>query len=620
MKLKALVVAGLAIVLASMGLPCVGCGGGRSRTPGAASDAGADADADASDASAPDADAGADADAAPKPLPVTAVGSRLIVPGAAALVGHGLDSCTNALPAAGDTWCAFGRPAGATGFFELWALDATKAAAGAAITCDGADASCLRVSAHLFKSRTNGFTDAGFNGDTLIYGEALYTGESTSAFTGVIYAWRPGWAAGRALTAANGISCVGQARSDAALCFEDPNGDGMVTDLTVDLHAGLLASATGPTLPKVDTLLLAATTDPAGAPPRYQFDFSVDGAYVAWSTRGAADDVETLHAQALGGGAPLVVARDVSQWQTSPDGAAWYWLAAYNYDVTGAPAGALQAAPFPGGANPTTLATGVGDFAAVGAASLWLRTEVATQVGTLRWMADRAAPATTSVVDTKVLAVLDAASDGALLLYAKTFVPLRPGPVTTVSVAANLVDLYVGGASGPTACVPAETPSALHAALAPAGDLVVWERADNASTDTQGMATTLASCMTATFATGLLSILPAGDAGYLYLDDADDTADEATLRYARIVNASLVAGTPIQTRAASVFAPLSAATPAVIYTVATGTAADGLYVDSALGMAPSANGDAGADAAAGNDAANGDATDGDAISDAGAAE
>ncbi|HSZ81927.1 MAG TPA: hypothetical protein VLA14_06580 [Polyangia bacterium] len=612
MKLKALAVAGLAIV----GCAGAGCGGGRSRTPGAAADAGADADADASGTSAPDADAGADADAAPKPPPVTAAGSRLIVPGAAALVGHGLDSCTNALPATGDTWCAFGRPAGATGFFELWALDATKAAAGAAITCDGAHASCLRVSAHLFKSRTNGFTDAGFNGDTLIYGEALYTGESTSAFTGVIYAWRPGWTAGRALTAANGISCVGQARSDAALCFEDPNGDGMVTDLTVDLHAGLLASSTGPTLPKVDTLLLAATTDPAGAPPRYQFDFSVDGAYVAWSTRGAADDVETLHAQALGegGGAPLVVARDVSQWQTSPDGAAWYWLAAYNYDVTGAPAGTLQAAPFPGGANPTTLATGVGDFSAVGAASLWLRTEVATQVGTLRWMADRAAPAAISTVDAKVLAVLDASRDGTLLLYAKTFVPLRPGPVTTVSVAANLVDLYVGGAAGPAACVPTETPSALHAALAPAGDLVVWERADNATTNTQGMATALSSCATATFATGLLSILPAGDAGYLYLDDADDAADEATLRYARIVNASLVAGPPLQTRAAPVFAPLPAATPAVIYTVATGTAADGLYVDGALEPAAPANGDAGADAATG------DAPGGDAISDAGAAE
>jgi hypothetical protein len=611
MKLKALVVAGLVHVI-------IGCGGGRSRAPDAATDAHVNVDVgvEAGDASGPDTqvDAGADADAAPKPLPVTAAGSRLVVPGVAALVGQGLDSCTATVPPTGDQWCAFGRPASDMGFFELWALDATKAAAGAAITCDGADASCLRLSTHLFKSRTTGFTDAGFNGDTLIYGEEMYSGEATAPFSGVIYAWRPGWAAGRALTGANGVSCLGQARSDAALCFEDPNGNGMVTNLTVDLHAGRLSSATGAVLPKVDTLVLAATTDLPGAPPRYEFDLSPDGGYVAWSTRGATDEIEVLHAQKLEEDgapvdAPFVVASDVSQWQMSPDGAAWYWLSAYNYDVTGAPAGTLQTAPFPAGATPTTLATGVGDFSAVGDTSLWLRADVAAQIGTLRWMADRAAPATIATVDTQVLTVLDESRDGARFLYAKTFVPLRPGPVTTVSAAENLFDLYVGSGAGAASCVPTETPSALHAALGPAGDLVVWERADNATTDTQGMATTLSSCTSATFATNLRGILPAGDAAYLYLDDADPAADEAILRYARIVNGSLVAGTPIQTRAASIFAPLNAAA-AVIYTVATGTATDGLYVDGALEMTPAANGDAGADAG----------RDGDAISDAGAGE
>ncbi|HTA19465.1 MAG TPA: hypothetical protein VK989_09245 [Polyangia bacterium] len=606
MKLKALVVAGLGCL--------VGCGGGRARAPDAAIDARVDVGVEAGDGRGPDADAtaDADADAAPKPPPVTAAGSRLVVPGAAALVGQGLDSCTATLPPAGDQWCAFGRPASDMGFFELWALDATKAAAGAAIACDGTDASCLRLSTHLFKSRTTGFTDAGFNGDTLIYGEEMYSGEATAPFSGVIYAWRPGWAAGRALTGENGISCLGQARSDAALCFEDPNGNGMVTNLTVDLHAGRLSSVAGPVLPRIDTLVLAATTDLAGAPPRYAFDLSPDGAYVAWSTRGAADEIEVLHAQKLEEDgvpvdAPVVVAADVSQWQTSPDGAAWYWLSAYNYDVAGAPAGTLQTAPFPGGASPTTLATGVGDFSAVGDTSLWLRTDVAAQVGTLRWMADRAAPTTISTVDTNVLTVLDESRDGARFLYAKTFVPLRPGPVTTVSVAANLFDLYVGDGTGTAPCVPTETASALHAELGPADDLVVWERADNATTDTQGMATALSSCTSATFATNLRGILRAGDAGYLYLDDADPAADEATLRYARIVNGSLVAGAPIQTRAASVFAPLGAA--AVIYTVATGTAADGLYVDGTLATEP-AGGDAGADAA----------TNVDASLDAGAAE
>ena len=67
------------------------------------------------------------------------------------------------------------------------------------------------------------------------------------------------------------------------------------------------------------------------------------------------DSIETLHAQELADGAPaLVVASDVSQWAPSPDGLAWYWLAGYNYDVLGAPAGTLRTAAFPDGSSATT--------------------------------------------------------------------------------------------------------------------------------------------------------------------------------------------------------------------------------------------------------------------------
>ena len=302
------------------GVALIGCGGGRERTRDAAP--GRDADASPSDAASADADASndADADAAPKPLPVASAGSRRVVPGAAFLVGHGLDSCTNAPPAGGDRWCGFARPAGDTGFTELWVIDATKAAAGAAIACDGTDASCLRLSARLLNGSANGVSDSGFNGDTLIFGEVMYSSDSTGPFVGVLSAWRPGWAAARVLTSARGLFCVGQASSDAALCFEDANGDGMFTNLTVDLHAGHLSSATGPVLPKIDTLLLAATTDPVGASPRYQFDLS-PGGDVVWSTRGTPDDVEVLHAQTLADGSPAARRRqrrlavgDVSGW------------------------------------------------------------------------------------------------------------------------------------------------------------------------------------------------------------------------------------------------------------------------------------------------------------------
>ena len=78
----------------------------------------------------------------------------------------------------------------------------------------------------------------------------------------------------------------------------------------------------------------------------------------------------------------------------------------------------------------------------MGDKSLWLRTEMAAQVGTLRWMADRGAPAAAATVDTKVLTVLGTTRDGARFLYSKTFAPVRPDPEGTVTGVPDLVDLY----------------------------------------------------------------------------------------------------------------------------------------------------------------------------------
>ncbi|HVU50525.1 MAG TPA: hypothetical protein VHL80_07545 [Polyangia bacterium] len=569
---------GPALALVALAASTTACGGGAARS---GDRDGGGTPADAETAPAGPGDAADAADATPKPPPVASPASRLVVPGDATLVGHGADSCTNEAGATGDRWCAFARPDGQV--FELWVLDVTKAAAGAPIVCDGSDASCLRLSERLFKSRAAGFSDAGFNGDTLIYGETTDAGESVTPFLGALWGWRPGMAGGQPLTSDLGIACVGQARSDAALCFENRTGDGVVTDLTVDLLAGRLSSAGASGLPRMDTLLLTATTDAPGAPPRYGFALSPTGAYVAWSTRSTADPAETLHARPLDGqGEAVTVAHDVSQWAISPDGTAWTWLAGYNYDVTGAPAGTLQAAGFPAGDGVTTLASAVGDFGAVGGAGLWLRTNVAAQVGALGFLADRRAPLDVAAVDTKVLAVLDVEPDGSRFLYAKSFVPLRPAPQATTTITPQLVDLYVGAPGAAAPCVASPTPEALNAALAPRGDVVLWARYDMSTGASQGLATNVSSCATTPFATGLAGLLPAplGDAeGYLFLDDADPAADEATLRYARIVNgAVVVAEPPLQTRAAPVFAPLAPALAAVAYTVAAGTSADGLYV------------------------------------------
>jgi len=585
--------------LALVALATTACGGGstRPRDGGASADAAPDG---AVDSSTPGdaADTGDAVDATPKPPPVSSPQSRLVVPGDATLIGHGADSCTNAPGATGDRWCAFARPDGSV--FELWALNVTKAATGAAIVCDGSDPSCLRLSERLFKSRAAGYADAGFNGDTLIYGETNDQGLSGTPFVGTLYGWRPGLAGGRALTSDTGIACVGHARSDAVMCFESRLGDGLQEDLTVDLLAGELASVGADGLPKMDTILLTSTTDAPGAPLRAGFDLSPDGTTIAWSTRTKADAVETLHLSALSGtGAPLVVARDVSRWAIAPDGAAWYWLAGYDYDVTGAPSGTLQTAPFPMGAA-TTLASAAGDFGAVGA-GLWLRTDVVAEVGTLRWMPDRRSPDTLATVDAKVLAVLDHAGNGASFLYAKTFVPTRPAPQATTTVTPQLVDLTVGAPGTGAGCVVSATAVALNAAFTPRGDVVVWQRFDMATGTSQGLATTVSSCVTAAFATRLGGLLPASagaEDGYVFLDDADPAAGEGTLRYARVMDGGLVVAEPaLQTRAAPVFASLPSA---VAYTVATATAADGLYLAPLPAAAPAS--DAATDSAASPDA------------------
>jgi hypothetical protein len=547
----------------------LGCGGGG----GSQGDAARDGDAGEDVAEADGGDAVGDVLAPPMAGP----GSRLVIAGDVTLVGSGQDSCTNAPEAKGDRWCAFARPAGE--YSELWVIDVTKAAGGAAIACDGSDASCLRLSSRLYRNRMTGFVDSGFNGDTLIYGEYPFAGSATSSFGGVISAWRPGRAEGQALTSDRGIYCLGQARSDALLCFENRIGDGITENVTVDMLAGHLGSVTGKGgLPKIDTLLLAATTDAPGAPPRCQFDLSFDGRWIAWSTRTATDPVETLRAYILNGKSEAIVAaKDVTLWAISPDGGAWYWLSGYNYDVAGAPSGTLQTSTFPTGLV-ETLATDVGDYGPVGAKSLWLRTGVTNQVGTLRWMLDREAPATITTVDTHVLAVLDHARDGARFLYAKSFASVRPTAFGT-GQALTLVDLYAGAPGAAAPCAVLEPQEALHATLSAAGDLVAWDRYDTLTGETRGFSTSVGSCASAPFAEDLANLLPAGDAGFLYLDDADENAKEATLRYAGVVNGTLVPATPpIQTRAAPVFAPLQPALAAVAYTVHAGTSADGLYL------------------------------------------
>jgi hypothetical protein len=585
-------------VFSSLGLVLTGagCASGHGRARDAAADEVANdapTDAPAADGASPDAADGPGVevtiDAAPKPPPVEGEGTRLVVGGPAYLVGHGLDSCTNAPGVTSDRWCAFARPAADR--FELWVLDVTRAAMGAAVACDGTDASCLRLSTHLYKNRMTGYVDHGFNGDTLVYGETTDRGEATTPFLGVIWAWRPGWPAGRSLTSSQGLFCMGHPASDAALCYDNRSGDGQNTNLTVDLYAGHLPAAGASGLPKVDTLVLETPTDPPGAPPRWRADLSPDGQYVAWSTRSAASAVETLHVSQLGAPAvPVVVATDVSEWAISADTGAWYWLAGYNYDVAGAPAGTLERDVFPNG-GVTTLATGVGELGAVGDRGLWFRAGVTTQVGTLRFVPDSAALASATTIDTDVLTVLDHALQGVgtRFLYSKTYTTTRPGTDPATAPALTLLDLYVAPTPGGVPCVVSASPTALAAAFGPGGGSVLWARRDAVTGDVAGVATSVSSCQSSVFSTHLASLLPSGDTGVVTLEDLDPAANEATLRYAPVVDGAVGQSVLVETRAVAVVAPFAAAPPTVAFTVSAGGPADGLY----LFTPPPASADAG---------------------------
>ena len=82
----------------------------------------------------------------------------------------------------------------------------------------------------------------------------------------------------------------------------------------------------------------------------------------------------------------------------SGDGTAWLWLRSYVDDPI-APSGTLETAAFPAGTGVTTLATAVGDYEPVGAKGVLYLANFADQVGEMRYMPDRAVPATTTLLD-----------------------------------------------------------------------------------------------------------------------------------------------------------------------------------------------------------------------------
>jgi hypothetical protein len=562
-------------------------------------------------------DGGADAtkpDTGPA-APTVNPDSKLILSGNIGLVGSGADTCTNQLPPTGDRWCAFSHVSTDLFHNELWVVNVSKVAAGGAVQCvaSAADPNCIRLSTALYSDQQIGFRVHGFDGDTLTFLEDEAANGGGSSYIGHIKAWRPGWKAPHSLTGSEGLFCNGHALTNTAVCLENPVPDSTNKyNHTIELHAGRLEDTDAP-LPLVGTIILQAPNDPAfsdGTPVRkWGVRLSPDGNSIGWSTRATDTGTEDLHWQLLDDDSTrTTVVTDVDQWTISPDSQKWYWLKSFNYDVNGAPSGALQSATYPGGDTVKPIAANVGDYLPA-ANSVYFRSKVMNDVGALQLVVDREAPQTVTMVDDGVALVFGASKDAKNAIYAK-----NAQVITDTSF--FVFDAFVAGAANTMPCNFAKTSAPGISFIQPTflanGSLISWARL-SATQEIEGVSTSVPGCATRKFASDLFDSTPIGDEGLVYVDSFSDTSvSEATLRFGVVdKNGQLPApGVVVQARSGLEYAPLAPALDAVLYTITSNTSVDGLYlntklqfttvptVDAGTGTDATTTTDAGSDAAA----------------------
>ncbi len=308
-----------------------------------------------------------------------------LVAGRAALEGDTYDSCSNAMPAQGDRWCAFSRAVSDTDTrTELWVLNFTKAAAtGTLAACDGTSPDCLLLSSDLWV----GFQIWGdsqpvvhrFEGDTLIFHAGPAPG-MRDPYEGGIWAWRPGWQQARLLTD-HGVFCLGNPRSASIACVANAKIDKSASDpfstpyyREFDLVAGVLRDQSA------DAGLLPTVGHVTHAPDdlTWRLRFSPNGEYLAYSsvaTLGAPETLRVVNMSDPGAAQPLAVLSDVAEWEIAHDGKSIYFLGGYDRGQGTDATGTLKVADFPSGANDSDLTTSVRSFTLVGAFDSFFKAE-----------------------------------------------------------------------------------------------------------------------------------------------------------------------------------------------------------------------------------------------------
>jgi|GEM_PF-3207957 len=301
-----------------------------------------------------------------------------LVAGQAALEGSTYDSCSNAVLAQGDHWCAFSRVV-SDARTELWVLNFTKAAArGAPAACDGTSPDCLLLTSDLWTD----FQIWGdfqpvvhrFDGDTLIFHAGPAPGKR-DPYDGGIWAWRPGWMQARLLTD-HGVFCLGNQSSASIACvanaqIERSSSDPFATPYyrEFDLLAGDLGGAGAAALDE-GPLPTAAHVTHVPDDMGWRVRLSPDGKYLAYSsvpTAGAPETLKAIPVSDAGVVEPSAVLSEASEWEIANDGKSVYFLEGYARAQGDAATGTLKVADFPSGANPAALADMVRSFELVGA-------------------------------------------------------------------------------------------------------------------------------------------------------------------------------------------------------------------------------------------------------------
>ena len=517
--------------------------------------------------------------------------ARRLLPAGAQLLGMHRSACSSgptSMPAGADRWCAVSLPGATMDALELWVLDVTQALAlpAGAVQCDGSSPHCLRLTTDLF----GGQPDIGpiyptahrFYGDTLIY-YANAQSAPADLYRGPVFAWQPGWPAGRPIASNNGVLCNGHPFANVAVCIENVSPDG-VSPLTWDIHAGRID--VGP-MNKVATIIPA---HPDTGALQWGSGFTTSGDHLLFSTPSAATgDRETLffiRTDDVGRAAPTQLGEPgISRWSLSADSKRVFFLRDYNYNREGEPSGTLYAREFPGGTGETRIqgtrvpggsTRGVGAFQVLideggKDGGLGLMVDTVAGRGSYRVMKD---PMGSADDPARVISVVD--DLGTLPTYSPD---LRFFYLARAEDFFGTSDSWITRADGTQTCALTQSQSASLFGYPFTSDssLVFWmDNYDFATDAGEGWVANPDGCTSKRqFSTAIDFWFVDGARALLYSDDSD--GQRVTLRYAPVQSGQLGVPLVVQRQAERMFAVL-AGFDGVLFTIASDQpSVDGIY-------------------------------------------